>query len=69
MADFFGRKWGMAIGCFLTIVATLIQTFTPKGYLRCFIAGRAIIGLGQGIALSMLAWSRLSSCELVLTFD
>jgi hypothetical protein len=42
----------MAIGCFLTIIATFIQTFSPRGQLGCFIAGRVIIGLGQGIALS-----------------
>ena len=42
----------MAIGCILTIIATFIQTFSPRGQLGCFIAGRVIIGLGQGIALS-----------------
>lgn len=42
----------MAIGCFVTIVATFIQTFSPRGQLGCFIAGRVIIGLGQGVALS-----------------
>lgn len=54
IADWFGRRWGMAIGCFVTIVATFIQTFSPRGQLGCFIAGRVIIGLGQGVALSML---------------
>ena len=52
LADYLGRRWGMGIGCFLTIIATFIQTFSPKGKLACFIAGRVIIGLGQGIALS-----------------
>ncbi|QSZ30401.1 hypothetical protein DSL72_004924 [Monilinia vaccinii-corymbosi] len=52
IADWLGRRWGMAIGCFVTIVATLIQTFSPRGQLGCFIAGRVIIGLGQGIALT-----------------
>ena len=42
----------MAIGCFLTIIATFIQTFSPRGKLWVFIFGRVIIGLGQGIALS-----------------
>jgi MFS family permease len=42
----------MAIGCFLTIIATFIQTFTPQYNIGVFIAGRVIIGLGQGIALS-----------------
>ncbi|KAH8808236.1 general substrate transporter [Xylogone sp. PMI_703] len=52
LADRLGRRWGMGIGCFLTIIATFIQTFSPKGQLGCFIAGRVIIGLGQGIALT-----------------
>ncbi|CAG8950587.1 hypothetical protein HYFRA_00002796 [Hymenoscyphus fraxineus] len=52
LSDYFGRKWGMGIGCILTIVATVLQTFSPRGKLGCFIAGRAMIGLGQGIALT-----------------
>jgi MFS family permease len=52
LADYLGRRWGMGIGCFLTIIATFIQTFSPRGKLGCFIAGRVIIGLGQGVALS-----------------
>jgi hypothetical protein len=43
----------MGIGCFLTIVATFMQTFAPAHNLGVFIGGRVIIGLGQGIALSM----------------
>jgi len=42
----------MGIGCFLTIIATFVQTWSPKGNLGCFIGGRVLIGLGQGIALS-----------------
>jgi hypothetical protein len=42
----------MGIGCFVTIVAALIQTFSPQYNLRAFIADRVLIGLGQGIALS-----------------
>jgi len=52
LADWLGRRAGMAIGCFLTIIATFIQTFAPRGSLGTFIGGRVIIGLGQGIALS-----------------
>jgi len=52
LADRLGRRWGMAIGCFLTIIATFMQTFSPKGVIACFIAGRVLIGLGQGIALT-----------------
>jgi hypothetical protein len=42
----------MGIGCFLTIVATFMQTFAPEHNLGVFIGGRVIIGVGQGIALS-----------------
>jgi sugar porter (SP) family MFS transporter len=52
IADRFGRRWGMGIGCFLTIIATFIQTFAPRHNIGTFIAGRAIIGIGQGIALT-----------------
>lgn len=51
-ADFFGRRWGMFLGCFVTIVATMMQAFTPKGKVGVFIAGRVIIGIGQGLALT-----------------
>lgn len=51
-ADRLGRRWGMGIGCFLTIIATFVQCFAPRGNLNTFIGGRVIIGLGQGIALS-----------------
>jgi MFS family permease len=42
----------MAIGCFLTVIATFIQTFTPYHKLGAFMAGRVIIGFGQGMALT-----------------
>ena len=42
----------MMVGCLVTIVAAFMQAFAPKGNLGCFIAGRVIIGVGQGIALS-----------------
>jgi hypothetical protein len=45
----------MGIGCFLTIIATFMQTFAPEHNLGVFIGGRVIIGLGQGIALSMFS--------------
>ncbi|CAI7566717.1 unnamed protein product [Penicillium discolor] len=51
-ADFLGRKLGMGIGCVLVIVATFMQTFAPRHNLACFLAGRCIIGIGQGIALT-----------------
>jgi len=42
----------MAIGCIITIIATFIQTFAPYHGLGAFIAGRVMIGAGQGIAIS-----------------
>ncbi|KAJ6143515.1 Major facilitator superfamily domain general substrate transporter [Penicillium samsonianum] len=51
-ADFLGRKLGMGIGCILVIIATFMQTFAPRHNLACFLAGRCIIGIGQGIALT-----------------
>lgn len=51
-ADYLGRRWGMGLGCFFTVFATFIQTFSPKGNLGCFMAGRFFVGFGQGMALS-----------------
>lgn len=39
----------------MTIIATFMQTFAPEHNVGVFIAGRVIIGLGQGIALSMFS--------------
>jgi len=52
VADYLGRRWGMGIGCFITIIATLIQTFSPRHKLGVFMFGRVLIGIGQGIALT-----------------
>ncbi|CAG8972358.1 hypothetical protein HYALB_00005026 [Hymenoscyphus albidus] len=52
IADFLGRKWGIGIGCVLTIIASLIQAFAPRHKIGVFILGRVIIGIGQGIALT-----------------
>jgi sugar porter (SP) family MFS transporter len=52
IADWLGRRWGMWLGCFITIVATFMQAFTPHHQIGVFIAGRVIIGLGQGMALT-----------------
>ncbi|KAI0025434.1 general substrate transporter [Xylariomycetidae sp. FL0641] len=52
IADYFGRRVGMGTGCVLTIIATFMQAFAPRHNLGCFIGGRVIIGLGQGIALT-----------------
>ncbi|RDW76988.1 hypothetical protein BP6252_05041 [Coleophoma cylindrospora] len=51
-ADFLGRRWGMGIGCFITIIATFVQCFAPQHQLGVFIFGRVLIGIGQGIALT-----------------
>ncbi|KAE8391777.1 hypothetical protein ETB97_001474 [Aspergillus alliaceus] len=51
-ADFLGRKFGMGIGCVMVIAATFMQTWAPRGNIACFLAGRCIIGIGQGIALT-----------------
>lgn len=42
----------MATGCLITIVATFMQTFAPWHNIGCFIGGRVLIGVGQGIALT-----------------
>lgn len=52
VADYFGRRAGMASGAACVIVATFMQTFSPRGQIGCFIAGRVVIGIGQGLALT-----------------
>ena len=52
VADYFGRRWGMASGAICVIAATFMQTFSPRGNIGCFIAGRVLIGIGQGLALT-----------------
>ncbi|KAK8196627.1 hypothetical protein M8818_006792 [Zalaria obscura] len=52
LADYAGRRIGMASGALFVIVATFVQTFSPKGNLGCFIGGRVLIGIGQGLALT-----------------
>ncbi|KAL9083951.1 MAG: hypothetical protein Q9165_008294 [Trypethelium subeluteriae] len=52
VADYFGRRVGMASGCVFVIMATFMQAFAPRGDIGCFIAGRVFIGIGQGLALT-----------------
>jgi MFS family permease len=52
LADYAGRRVGMAVGSVLVIIATFMQCFAPRGNIGCFIGGRVIIGFGQGLALS-----------------
>jgi MFS family permease len=60
-ADFLGRRWGMGLGCFITVVATFIQTFAPYHKIGVFIFGRVLIGIGQGMALSKFPWSLVNA--------
>jgi MFS family permease len=55
LADYCGRRVGMAVGASFVIVATFMQTFSPRGNVGCFIGGRVLIGIGQGLALSELS--------------
>ncbi|KAF2855362.1 general substrate transporter [Plenodomus tracheiphilus IPT5] len=50
ISDHFGRRWAIIVGCMVVIISTFISTFTPR-HIGGFIAGRAIVGIGQGIAL------------------
>jgi hypothetical protein len=52
-ADYLGRRYGMGIGCMITVVATFLQAFPPaKGRLACFMVGRVFIGVGTAFAIS-----------------
>ena len=62
IADYFGRKVGMGVGCALVIVATFIQCFSPRHNIGCFMGGRVIVGFGQGIALGR--WNDTQPHEL-----
>lgn len=42
----------MAAGAVCVIIATLMQTFAPRGQIGVFIVGRVLIGIGQGLALT-----------------
>ncbi|ORY93328.1 general substrate transporter [Syncephalastrum racemosum] len=49
VTHYFGRRASIFLGCFIVIIASFIQTFSPN--IGAFIGGRIILGLGQGIAL------------------
>ena len=49
IADRFGRKWALALGSALVIIAGFVMTFAPN--IGCFIAGRGIAGAGQGLGM------------------
>ena len=61
LADYAGRRVGMAAGSILVIMATFMQAFAPKGQIGMFVGGRVIIGLGQGLALSKPALASMHS--------
>ncbi|KAF2430594.1 MFS sugar transporter-like protein [Tothia fuscella] len=52
LADWGGRRLGMATGAVLVIIATFMQTFGPRGQIGVFIGGRVLVGMGQGVALT-----------------
>lgn len=51
ISNHFGRRAAMMTGAFLVIVATFVQTFAPYHHLNAYLAGRFVVGLGQGVAL------------------
>ena len=69
VADYFGRRVGMGSGAICVIIATFMQAFSPKGAVGCFIAGRVLIGIGQGLALSKwLVLTVVNNWHTVLTY-
>lgn len=40
VADYLGRRAGMAIGALFVILSTFLQCFSPKGNIGMFMAGR-----------------------------
>jgi MFS family permease len=45
-----GRKVAITVGCVFVTISTFVSAFSPRN-IDGFIAGRAIVGIGQGIAL------------------
>ncbi|KAL3496076.1 general substrate transporter [Aspergillus germanicus] len=50
ISDYLGRRWTMHLGCAFIIISSIISTFTPR-VMGGFIAGRALTGIGQGLAM------------------
>lgn len=48
MADYGGRKWTIFIGCFVVVVAGVVQCLAIN--IRMFTAARFLIGLGSGFS-------------------
>ncbi|KAF3932648.1 hypothetical protein ABW19_dt0201310 [Dactylella cylindrospora] len=52
VSDYFGRRVAMFAGAALVIASTFVQAFAPSGHgIGGFLAGRTLIGMGQGLAL------------------
>lgn len=54
VADYLGRRAGMAIGALFVILSTFLQCFSPKGNIGMFMAGRVSLcklTLATGIRL------------------
>ncbi|CAK7227506.1 hypothetical protein SBRCBS47491_006592 [Sporothrix bragantina] len=49
MCERLGRCWTMFIGCFFGVIGAFLQTFAPYHALGCFITGRVLLGVGQGL--------------------
>lgn len=58
----------MGTGCLVTIIAAFMQAFAPRHNLGVFIAGRVIIGIGQGLALSRFPLIRSFACTQISDF-
>lgn len=67
-ADFLGRKTAMGIGTILIMISAILETCTPKGQIACFIVGRAVNGIGQGIALCTFQSSHIGKLDRDLPY-
>lgn len=59
----------MGSGAVCVIIATFMQAFSPRGEVGCFIAGRVLIGIGQGLALSEYSRLSIKAWAKVLTWN
>lgn len=49
LSKFFGRRFCIQLGLAIVIVSTFVQAFAPN--MPAFIAGRLLMGMGQGLAV------------------
>ncbi|RDL38461.1 MFS general substrate transporter [Venustampulla echinocandica] len=71
ISNMWGRKMAIVVGCVIVIIATFVSTFTPRN-IGGYIGGRALVGIGQGIALgsgpvyiSDWDWKTVMLCQLI----